>query len=56
MSSEKKNNEGARDRTPKLYTLEVYLIEGPFIEEVDGFVGAMFVVTESLEADVTYTF
>lgn len=36
MSSEKKNNEGARDRILKLYTLEVYLIEGPFIEEVDG--------------------
>ena len=45
----------------KLYVcspvLDFYdLKKDDFIEEVDGFVGAMFVVTESLEADVTYTF
>lgn len=27
-----------------------------FIEDIDGFVGGMFLITESLEADVTYSF
>jgi len=37
--------------------LEMYnLKREDFIDEVDDIVGGMFLVTESLEADVTYTF
>ncbi|MCG3222087.1 MAG: DsrE family protein, partial [Candidatus Heimdallarchaeota archaeon] len=37
--------------------LEMYnLTREDFIEEVDDIVGGMFLVTESLEADVVYTF
>ena len=51
----------AKEVGAKIYVcspvLEMYnLTRKDFIEEVDDIVGGMFLVTESLEADVVYTF
>ena len=51
----------AKDLGVKIYVcspvLEMYnLKREDFIDELDDIVGGMFLVTESLEADVTYTF
>lgn len=51
----------AKEAGVKIYVcspvLEMYnLKREDFIDEVDDIVGGMFLVTESLDADVTYTF